>query len=78
MDGDRVAIYSLRNSMKSLEPLMQKHGMVRCQRSYYINPQHVKVLRKEKEGVIMAELDMQGVSAIPVSPRYYDDLAKLL
>ena len=77
-DGDTVKEYTLRSSMIALEELMRKHGLVRCQRSYYINPVHVKVLRKDKEGVITAELTTPNLKAIPVSPRYYDALANLL
>ena len=78
MEGEKQKDYPLRASMKSLEELMQKHGLIRCQRSYYINPQHIKVLRRDKEGVISAELDVPNQKSIPVSPRYYDSLAKWL
>ena len=78
MEGDRLKEYALRASMKSLEELMHKHGLIRCQRSYYINPQHIKVLRRDKEGMITAELNSPQAQPIPVSPRYYDELAKWL
>jgi hypothetical protein len=78
MEGEKHKDYPLRASMKSLEELMQKHGLIRCQRSYFINPQHIKVLRRDKEGMISAELDVPNQKSIPVSPRYYDSLAKLL
>lgn len=78
MEGEKQKDYPLRASMKSLEELMQKHGLIRCQRSYYINPQHVKVLRRDKDGMISAELDVPNQKSIPVSPRYYDSLSKWL
>lgn len=78
LEGTRVKDYALRASMKSLEELMTKHGLLRCQRSYYINPLHVKVLRRDKEGVISAELDIANIKPIPVSPKYYDAVAKWL
>lgn len=78
MEGEKQKDFPLRASMKSLEDLMQKHGLVRCQRSYFINPQHVKVLRRDKEGMISAELDVPNQKSIPVSPRYYDSLTKWL
>ena len=78
LEGDRLKEYALRASMKSLEELMHKHGLIRCQRSYYINPQHIKVLRRDKEGLITAELNTPQAQVIPVSPRYYDELAKWL
>ena len=76
MEGERVKDYPLRASMKSLEELMQKHGLLRCQRSYYINPNHIKVLRRDKEGMISAELDVVNQKSIPVSPKYYETVAK--
>ena len=76
MEGERLKDYPLRASMKSLEELMQKHGLLRCQRSYYINPQHIKVLRRDKEGMISAELDVPNQKSIPVSPKYYEAVAK--
>ena len=76
MEGERVKDYPLRASMKSLEELMLKHGLLRCQRSYYINPQHIKVLRRDKEGMISAELDVANQKSIPVSPKYYEAVAK--
>lgn len=78
VEGDKQKDYPLRASMKSLEELMTKHGMIRCQRSYYINPQHIKVLRRDKEGMISAELDVPNQKSIPVSPKYYDSLTKWL
>ena len=77
-EGEKQKDYPLRASMKSLEELMQKHGLIRCQRSYYINPQHIKVLRRDKEGMISAELNVPNQKPIPVSPKYYDSLAKWL
>lgn len=77
-EGERIKEYTLRNSMKSLEDILQKHGIIRCQRSYYINPRHVKVLRKDKEGMIVAELDAPDVKSIRVSPKYYALLSERL
>ena len=76
MEGERLKDYPLRASMKSLEELMSKHGLLRCQRSYYINPQHIKVLRRDKECMITAELDVPNQKSIPISPKYYEAIAK--
>ena len=70
--------YTLRSSMKAIDEMCQDNGLVRCHRSYYINPAYVKVLRKDKEGVIFAEMDSRNVIRIPVSKTYYDHLAELL
>jgi len=77
-EGERVKDYQLRNTMKALEPILHKHGIIRCQRSFFINPRHVTALRKDKEGLIVAELDIRDLRPIPVSPNYYDNLSKLL
>ena len=78
LDGEQIKEYSLRQSMRGIEDLAEKHGIVRCQRSYFVNPRHVKVLRRDKEGIIQAELDVPSVRPVPVSPKYYEDLSKLL
>ena len=75
---DEHKAYQLRNSMKSLEGDAQRHGFVRCHRSYYVNPRHIKVLSRDREGVIYTEFTREGVGHIPVSKQYYDSLAKLL
>ena len=77
VENDKVRSYVLRNSMKAIDELCQDHGLLRCQRSFYINPKHIKVLRKEREGVIFAELDVDS-RQIPVTKRYYDRLAEML
>jgi len=78
LEGETLKEYSLRSSMRGIEELMARHGIVRCQRSYFVNPRHVKVLRRDKEGIIMAELDVIGLKPVPVSPKYYEDISKLL
>ncbi len=77
-ENGKLRKYVLRSSMKALEDLCQEHGLVRCHRSYFINPKHVTVLRKEKEGVVYAELDSNEAIHIPVTKRYYDRLSEML
>lgn len=78
LESGKLKNYVLRNSMKSLEDNLAAHGLVRCHRSYVINSKHVKVLKKEAEGVILAQLDVDGTAQIPVSKRYYDQISALL
>ena len=78
MEGEKMKEYTLRQSMRGIEELMQRHGIIRCQRSYFVNPRHVKVLRRDKEGFIQAELDVRDSRPVPVSPKYYEQLSKLL
>lgn len=78
MEGEKQKEYSLRQSMRGIEELMERHGIIRCQRSYFVNPRHVKVLRRDKEGFIQAELDVLNARPVPVSPKYYEQLSKML
>lgn len=78
LEGDRMCNYLLRNSMKSIEELCLAGGLVRCHRSFYLNPRRVKALRKEREGQIVAQLDVVGAREIPVTKRYYDAVAEQL
>ena len=78
VENGRVREYSLRSSMKALDELCQDNGLIRCHRSFYINPVHVKVLRKDKDGIMYAELDANDVRHIPVSKKYYDRLSEML
>jgi len=78
MEGEHKKEYSLRQSMRGIEDLMERHGIIRCQRSYFVNPRHVKVLRRDKEGMIQAELDIRDIKPVPVSPKYYEELSKML
>lgn len=76
MEGVRLKDYVLRNSMKAVESICEGKGLVRCHRSYILNPAHVKALSKGKEGVIEAEMDV-ACPPVPVSKRYYDALASV-
>lgn len=78
LSAGHVREYTLRNSMKSLGESVPDQVLVRCQRSYFINPTHIKVLWKDKEGFIFADLDIADLPSIPVSKQYYDTIAALL
>ena len=78
LENFKEKVYVLRASMKSIEELCIDNGLVRCHRSYYINPRHVEVLRKDKEGIIYAELDVNDSRHVPVSKQYYKTLSEKL
>lgn len=77
IDGDKVKSYSLRSSMTAISPIMERFGIVRCHRSYYINPQHIVALRRDSGELYQAELDVQSLT-IPVTKKWYPDLSKRL
>ncbi len=77
-ENGKLRNYVLRSSMKAIDALCQDHGLVRCHRSFFINPRHVKVLRKDREGIVYAELDAGDIMHIPVTKRYYDRVSEML
>ena len=78
LDAERIKEFMLRASMKSVEQTVAHRGLVRCHRSYFVNPKHVKLLSKNKEGMITAELLHPEAVSIPVSKQFYQQLSKLL
>lgn len=76
-EGEHMKEYVLRNSMKAVEELSESYGLIRCHRSYIVNPAHVKILRKDKEGIILADFDVLA-EPVAVSKKYYDRLVSLL
>ena len=62
--------FILHNSMKNLDSSDLYKGLLRCHRGYMVNIDNVKLLRKDKDGLVL-ELN-QGAKAIPVSRTYND------
>ena len=78
LDNGRVKSFNLRSSMRALEEILRRHGLVRCHRSYFVNAAHVELLKKDASGYALAQLDREGVKPIPVSKRYYQAITALL
>lgn len=78
LDNGRVKDFTLRSSMRALEELLGKHGLVRCHRSYFVNPNHVEMVKKDINGYALAQLDRSGLQPVPVSRKYYESLSSLL
>lgn len=77
-DNKRAKKQMLRSSMRALEDTLSQHGLVRCHRSYYVNPSHVKMLHKDSSGMLLAALDHDGLADIPISRKYQDVMMRLL
>lgn len=73
LNKDKVTKYLLRDTMKHMEESFAGTEIVRCHRSYMVNFGKVKVMRKEKEGLIL-ELDEPSLIDIPVSKTYVDNV----
>lgn len=69
LNKGKIAHFMLRNSLKNLDDSLANTPMIRCHRSYVVNFDKVKVLRKEKDGIYLA-LDEENIPDIPVSKTY--------
>lgn len=79
LQGTKARDYILRSSMRALDEELRKHGLVRCHRSFFVNPSHIVLVRKDlKAGYAFAELDHPGLRTIPVSKNYYEAVSKML
>lgn len=78
LDADQVKSYQLRATMKRIEESMTSNGLVRCHRSYFVNPRHIQALRKDKDNYIFAEIDDLMHTTIPISKKYYDEVSESL
>jgi hypothetical protein len=78
LDNGKVKDFELRSSMRALEEVLQRHGLIRCHRSFFVNAAHVDLLKKDANGYALAQLDQEKVKNIPVSKKYYDSIVSLL
>ena len=78
LDKDKTKKFVLRSSMRALEYDLSKKGLVRCHRSYFINPAYIKIVHRDESGQIVAELIHDGYDSIPISRKYQDGITKLL
>jgi DNA-binding LytR/AlgR family response regulator len=59
--------------MKKLEETFAGTNIIRCHRSYMVNFDKVKVIRKEKDGLKL-ELDHPDIIDIPLSKTYLSNV----
>lgn len=65
----------VRNTLKKVAEQLSSTRIQRCHRSYLVNLDHVKVLRREKEGVFV-ELGIEGVPDVPISKTYSQSIQR--
>ena len=78
LDKDKNRKFVLRSSMRALEDDLSRKGLVRCHRSYFINPAYIKIVHRDESGLIVAELNQDGFDSIPISRKYQNEITKLL
>ncbi|MFZ4726302.1 MAG: LytR/AlgR family response regulator transcription factor [Paludibacter sp.] len=72
LNKSKLSHFLIRNSLKWMEENLTKESpLVRCHRSFIVNLDKVKVLRKTKDGIFL-ELDTENTPDIPVSKTYYE------
>jgi len=69
----RIMKFMLRNTLRTMEDELQQEGIRRCHRSYLVNIERVKLIRREKDG-LQLELDSTPPSTVPVSKTYMHDV----
>ena len=73
LNKGKVSKYLLRATMKKMEENLAGTSILRCHRSYMVNFEKVKVIRKDKDGLKL-ELDNPDVMDIPLSKTYVDNV----
>jgi DNA-binding LytR/AlgR family response regulator len=69
LNKGKVSKYLLRDTLKKIEESFAGTEIVRCHRSYIVNFEKVKVIRKDKDGLKL-EFDNPSMADIPVSKTY--------
>jgi len=69
LNKGNVSKYLLRDTLKKMEESFSGTEIIRCHRSYIVNFDKVKVIRKDKDGLKL-ELDNPSAIDLPVSKTY--------
>jgi len=69
INKDKVSKYLLRDTLKKIEESFSGTEIIRCHRSYMVNFEKVKVIRKDRDGLKLG-FDNPLVMDIPVSKTY--------
>ena len=65
----------IRNTLKKLLFKGPSPDLVRCHRSYAVNTERIKLIRKEKDGLHL-DMDHQDKISIPVSQTYVEEVIR--
>ena len=71
----KVSKYLLRDTLKKMEEMFAGQDIIRTHRSYMVNFEKVKVIKRDKDGFSL-ELDSPLAIDIPVSKTYIDPVMK--
>ena len=77
MNGDAIRKMMVRTTLKQVAEQLAESNILRCHRSYIINLDRVRVLRREKEGIFV-EFGIEGLPDIPISKTYAENITRWL
>ena len=63
----------VRNTLTKVAKQLESTHIQRCHRSYIINLELIKVMRREKEGIFV-EFGVEGVPDVPISKTYVENI----
>ncbi len=69
--------YLLRNTIKNLEEELKQLKVIRCHRSYMVNPSNIIKKEKNQKGLSLFLKDLEG-KTIPVSKTYFSEVEKIV
>lgn len=69
----KPARFLLRTTMKQLEAMLSGKGVVRCHRSFMVNFEQVRLMRKGKNGLVL-EIGTDEVIEVPVSKPHVENI----
>ena len=75
LNKGQLTKFMLRTSLKAIEESLADTNVLRCHRSFMVNFDQVKVIRREKEGVYL-ELGIEKVPDIPISKTYSEKVTR--
>ncbi|MCF8222359.1 MAG: LytTR family transcriptional regulator [Bacteroidales bacterium] len=75
-DNGNIKTYVLRSTLKKMEDILWDMNFARCHRKYLVNFHRVKILKREKSGLLI-EFDIPGSKELPVSATYADNVMSL-
>ena len=77
LNGDQPKRVMVRTTLKQIASQLADTHILRCHRSYMVNLDHIKVLRREKEGIFV-EFGIEGIPDIPISKTYAESITRWL
>ncbi len=77
LNGETMRKMMVRTTLKLVSEQLSTTNILRCHRSYMINLDRVRVLRREKEGIFV-EFGVEGVPDIPISKTYSESITRWL